>query len=175
MVARVVGFLCLVVALVGCQKETQVDLPAPTDEAGDVAVGPAEEEMTEVVFVCQFGYAKSLVSSHHFEVMVQERGLPVRVVARGMTPADQVPQPLVEALRQDGFEVSGYAPQVVSQAELAEADYVISFEDERPDTPAGVTELNWTDISMLDENYERARDEIIGRLVQLLDDIESNG
>src|SRR5215468_10992232 len=58
-------FLC--VALVACKSD------------------PARS-VTDVVFICEHGAAKSVIASEYFNKLAAERGLAVRAIARGAVP-----------------------------------------------------------------------------------------
>jgi hypothetical protein len=124
----------------------------------------------EVVFVCQYGYAKSLVAAKHFERMAAERGLTVRVSARGLTPKDAVPAPIEQALRGDGLPVDGYAPVALAASDVAAADVVVTFGVDSP-FPSKGRVVRWDDVGALSEDYPKAREQIRAHLAPLLDEL----
>ena len=134
----------------------------------DPGLPPAEP--LEVVFVCQYGYAKSLVAAKHFERMAAERGLTVKVVARGLTPKGSVPAPIAQALRGDGLAVDGYAPVALSASDVATADVVATFGIDSP-FPTEARVLRWDDVGALSEDYPKAREQIRAHLGPLLDEL----
>jgi len=131
------------------------------------------ETTPTVLFVCEHGYAKSLVASLHFERMAAARGVHVRAISRGVDPGPAVPAGIRDGLMADGFDVAAFVPQRVSPEELARADYVILI-SVAPDL-AGRTAhvLRWDDVSPLSENYDRARQELVAHDAALLEDIEA--
>lgn len=131
------------------------------------AARPVAAEPVDVVFVCQHGYAKSLVAARYFERLARERGLAVRVVARGLTPAAGVPDALAANLRRDGFEVGGFKPAPVSVDDLAGAEHVVGLGVAPPRAPHATIE-QWDDLPALDANYAAARDAIAARFDSLL-------
>ncbi len=175
MIARLSGLLFLLMALAGCQGQNRGIAADSDGEALDASASGVSlhEEPTDVVFVCQYGYAKSLVSSRHFERMAKDRGIPVRAIARGITPNDSVPGPLAAALSGDGFGVESYQPQTLGTDDLADADYVVSFGNEVPES-AGASRMDWSDVSALSVDYLKARNEIVAHLSNLLDEIEAD-
>jgi fructose-specific phosphotransferase system component IIB len=124
----------------------------------------------EVVFVCQHGYAKSLVAAKHFEAMAAARGLKVHVVARGLTPKDHVPEGIGNALKGDGLPVDGYLPVALAAKDIADADVVVAFGIDLP-YPSRATVRRWDDVGALTEDYPKARDQIRGHLGTLLDEL----
>ncbi len=106
----------------------------------------------------------------HFERMATERGLPVRVAARGLTPKDAVPQSIVTALAAEGFDVSAYQPTALGVNDLAGAEYVVTFGVAALEAVDAVVK-RWDHVSALSENYPKARDEVVALLKQLLAEI----
>jgi len=131
----------------------------------------AVAEPIDVVFVCQYGYAKSLVAAKHFERLAGERGLPVRVVARGFTPNANVPEPLARQLASDGFDVAAYQPRPLTPSDLVGAEHVVTFGVAPPPAYSGRAH-RWDAVPALGEDYPRARDEILALLQPLLNEIE---
>lgn len=129
---------------------------------------------TIVLFICEHGYAKSLVAALHFERLAAARNLRVRAFARGVEAGAQVPPPIEQGLASDGFRVGAFAPARFTDAEVSQADFVVLI-SVAPDL-AGRTQgvLHWDDVSPLSENYERARGELVAHLTQLLDRIETD-
>ena len=65
----------------------------------------------QVLFVCEHGNVKSLMAMSYFNRLAEERGLPYRAVSRGTAPdSTTVPPKIVEGLKKDGFDVSGFHP-----------------------------------------------------------------
>ena len=158
------------------QKTRQVVLAAWVVFAGAAAMAqtgstPQATQPVDVVFVCQHGYAKSLVAAKHFERLAASQGLAVRALARGITAKDPVPQKLATALGQDGIEVAGFNPVALAAKDLEGAEYVLTFGVDLPFATTGAT-TRWDDVSALSENYPKARDEIVAHLTTLLERIK---
>lgn len=137
--------------------------------AAMTGAAPAAKPL-EVVFVCQYGYAKSLVAAKHFERMAAERGVTVHVVARGLTPKDSVPGSIATAMRGDGLPVDGYTPVALTANDMAAADVVASFGVDSP-FPTRARVLRWDDVGALSEDYPKAREQIRAHLKPLLDEL----
>jgi protein-tyrosine-phosphatase len=159
-IARSIALLFSAVALATGAFAAPAPIPAPA----------ASAKPLEVVFVCQFGYAKSLVAAKHFEAMAAARGLKVHVIARGLTPKDHVPEPIASALRGDGLPVDGYTPLALAASDVANADVVATFSIEQP-YPTKARVLRWDDVGALTEDYPAARAQILAHLAPLLDEL----
>lgn len=126
-----------------------------------------------VLFICEHGYAKSLVAALHFERMASVRRLDVRAFSRGVDPGAAVPALIRDGLAADGFGVAGLRPTRATRAEVEGADYIVLF-GVAPDLGAhSARVLHWDDISPLTVDYARAREEIVAHCVSLLERLQS--
>lgn len=82
-----------------------------------------------ILFLCQYGGAKSVMAMSYFNRLANERALPYTgVAASADEPYDAVPEPVIEFLERDGFEVQGFTPRRVDDADVARAARVISID-----------------------------------------------
>jgi arsenate reductase len=81
----------------------------------------------QVLFLCPHGAGKSVLASAYFQRLAKEKGLNVRVEARGTEPDPQVSPKVAEHLTKNGYRVPVATPQRVTPDELASADLVISL------------------------------------------------
>jgi len=142
------------------------------------AATPREPEAAQtVVFVCQHGNVKSLIAREWFNRLATEHGLPFRAVARGVTPEASVPPAIAEALRSDGFDVSGFEPRAFSAADVTGAARIVgigvelSSAPERGDAPLDT----WQGIPPASERYAASRDALRARIEALLKTLENAG
>ena len=77
--------------------------------------------------MCPHGAGKSVLASAYFEKLAREKGLNVRVDARGTEPDPRVSPKVAEHLTKNGYRVPVETPQKVTPDELASADIVISL------------------------------------------------
>lgn len=130
-----------------------------------------------VVFVCEHGNGKSLVAREWFNRLAAERRLHFHAVARGVTPEASVTPAIAEALRGDGFDVSGFEPRAFSAADVSGASRVVgigvdlSSAPERGDAPLDT----WADIPPASQRYAASRDALRARIEALLKTLESAG
>ena len=66
---------------------------------------PAAEPTQHVLFMCPHGAAKSVLASAYFERLAREKGLNVRVDARGTEPDPRVSPKVAEHLTKNGYRV----------------------------------------------------------------------
>ncbi len=87
-----------------------------------------KEAALVVVFMCQYGGAKSVIAASYFNRAAQAEGLPfVATAVAAETPYDAVPQPVAEFLASDGIDVASFQPRHVTDDDLASASKVVSI------------------------------------------------
>jgi hypothetical protein len=129
-------------------------------------------QRTQVVFVCEHGSVKSLVAMEYFNREAQERGLPYRAVARGVDPQSTVSEVVLNGLRADGFDVSGFLPRPLTRADTKDAALVVSFdEDLKGIVGGGTPHLSWDNLPGVLADYAGGRDAIVGRLDGLFEQL----
>jgi hypothetical protein len=133
--------------------------------AGLARAAPAQT----VLFICEHGYAKSLVAALHFERLAQARGVAVRALSRGVDPGARVPEPILAGLDADGFDVRGFVPARATPEEINGAAVVVLISVDVDTSGRTGPVVRWDAISPLSENYERARGEIVGLVSALMD------
>lgn len=124
-----------------------------------------------IVFVCEHGSVKSLIASRWFERMAAQRGLSAHSVSRGITPDAEVPPPIRERLRGDGFDVGGFTPRALQPADLEGVARLVVIGVEPPAWAArpGLVVEAWDGVPPASEQYEAARDVMKRRIDTLLD------
>jgi protein-tyrosine-phosphatase len=127
-----------------------------------------------IVFVCEHGSAKSLIAASFCERLAKQRGVAVRAVSRGTSPDASVPDAVVEALHEDGFDVAAFEPRALSDADVSTAACVIAIGIDLgyATARAGTRLERWDDIPPVSSSYRDARRVIVSRLRSLLRSLE---
>jgi protein-tyrosine-phosphatase len=120
-----------------------------------------------IVFVCEHGAAKSILAAAYFNKVASEMGLEQRAIARGTDPDEALSSQVVAGLSKDGLHPTESKPQKLTEADLQNAQHVISF-CELPVAYRPFTAEQWERMPPVSENYEQARDAIIERIRQFL-------
>jgi chromate transporter len=141
------------------------------------AGGAGEAQPQLVVFVCEHGSVKSLMAASFFERMAKERGMFVRAVSRGTAPDPAVPAKIVDALREDGFDVASFRPQALKASDAAAAVRVVAIgvDPASVGEKAGARLERWDDIPPVSSSYAEARAALVLRIDSLLRDLEREG
>ena len=126
------------------------------------------QEAPLIIFVCEHGAAKSIIAAAHFNQMASARNLNLRAIARGMKPDPEFSAKTIEGLRSEGLTPPESIPQKLTLAEVESAQQIISF----CELPEGFLDTanyeNWDDIPPVSEDYEKARDMIIAKLMAMM-------
>jgi protein-tyrosine-phosphatase len=134
--------------------------------------GPAAREQV-VVFVCEYGMAKSVIAAAHFNRLARVRNLKMRAIARGANPEDEIHSRVLTGLRADDL-APGEKPTKLSEGDLVGASRIVTF-CKLPETYyKKVTVEEWDDVPPVSEDYQKARDAILHHIERLLDKLQAN-
>lgn len=129
-----------------------------------------DQERT-VLFVCEHGSAKSVVAAAHFNRLASERLMGLRAVSRGTNPDDEFAPNAAQGLAADGLAAAGQIPERLATGDVERAIRIVTF-GPLPEDYGGSRAIEiWDDVPPVSEDYERARDAIVERLVRLLDEL----
>lgn len=122
-----------------------------------------------VLFLCPHGAAKSVFAKVYFADMTRGAGLDVTVSNAGTEPDPVVNRKVEAYLRDEGFDVSGFVPPLLTDGMLDTADLVVSIgcitaEQLPPDTQY----RDWSDIPMLSADFQASRNAIYTKVEQLV-------
>jgi protein-tyrosine-phosphatase len=132
-----------------------------------------EEQPPVIIFVCEHGAAKSILSAAIFNKLAGERGLNIRAIARGTNPDPEISPKVVAGLQTDGLASSESAPKKISKSDLVGARRVITFCALPDDYPGTIQVENWDDVLPSIEDYGKARDKLAERIGRLLEELKS--
>jgi arsenate reductase len=112
-----------------------------------------------VVMVCEHGSVKSLMAASLFNRAAEQRGLPFRAIARGVSPDTAVPPGIAAALSAEGFDVAKFVPAMASAAELNGAARVIVIGIDAEALSGGNVRSieSWRDVPAASVDYAAAR------------------
>lgn len=130
----------------------------------------ARSRQVRVLFICEFGTAKSAVARELFRRRVRERGLNATAFSRGLEIADHVSPRLHGRLIDAGIDTTGDAPVKLSRGDIRHADLVVAFA-KLPLTSVGREVRDWSSLSSLNDDYDVAMPDLQMRIDRLIDDI----
>ncbi|MBI1378148.1 MAG: phosphotyrosine protein phosphatase [Frankiales bacterium] len=131
-------------------------------------------DTTSVLFVCVHNAGRSQMAAAYLAALAGDR---VQVRSAGSAPADSLNPAVVEAMLEDGIDISAESPKILTTEAVQDSDYVITMGcgDTCPFFP-GKTYLDWE----LDDPAGRGveavrpiRDEIRRRIEALVAEIDA--
>ena len=122
-----------------------------------------------VLFLCPHAAAKSVLAMTYFTDFANKNGLDVSVDNAGTEP-DPAINPKVEAyLKEEGFDLMGFTPSVLTGNHLKSADIVVSMGCiSANQVPEGVRYIDWSDIPLLSDGFQISRDRIYQNVEALI-------
>ena len=137
----------------------------------------ASDAKGQVLFVCPRGN-RSLMASSYFNQEAEKLGMPYRAIARGVAPdSTTVPEPIVEGLRADGVDVSGFHPAAVKASEAVASQRVVTIGATLPtevQKAAGAKIEQWDDVPPVSEGFAGTRDSIKAHVHQLIEKLDKH-
>ncbi len=128
----------------------------------------APRKPPRVLFICQFGTAKSAIARELMKRRAVERGIAVIVSSRGITPEPHLAPATRSLLQAEGIVLEGESAQKLQRADLAFADVVVAFNP----LPASMRKTglrDWSAVPSVNDTYFLARADLDRRIDQLLD------
>jgi arsenate reductase (thioredoxin) len=127
-----------------------------------------------VLFVCLHGAAKSVIAVEQFRQLAAEAGLSWEALSAGVEPDDEVPARVVQALRDEGIDLSGFHPRRVTPELVGDATHVVSFGCDLSELAPGGAEIEqWGEVPAVSDGYETARTAIAERVRALVERLAS--
>jgi arsenate reductase len=134
-------------------------------------IGKQTEQV--IIFVCEHGAAKSILSAAIFNKLAVERGVNLRAIARGTNPDPGISPMIARGLQEDGLVASEPAPKKISKADLNGATHIITFCALPDDYSGSIRVENWDEVLLAIEDYGKARDRLTERINRLLEGLKS--
>ena len=129
-------------------------------------------EQPTVLFVCVHNAGRSQMAAGYLEHLAGDR---IQVLSAGSRPADQINPVAVAAMAEEGIDIAGEQPKVLTTEAVQESDVVITMGcgDECPFFP-GKRYEDWTLDDPAGQGIDAVRpirDEIRARIVQLIEEL----
>jgi len=124
-----------------------------------------------IVFVCEHGSAKSVVAAAHFNRLAIARKVSIRAIARGTNPDQTIAPSTAAGLKSDGLPIGIRRPKKLSTPEFSRAIRVIAMCELPHPYSDDVRVEKWDDVPSVSEDYGKARDVLVQKIVRLLDQL----
>jgi arsenate reductase (thioredoxin) len=125
-----------------------------------------------VLFLCPHGAAKSVLAAAAFQRLADQRGLPLRALCAGTEPDATIAPAVVALLARAGLALPAERPQLVSAAQIAAAQRVVSLgctREELPQQPAQWEQ--WDDVPAPSQDLAGAYARIQQHVTQLVEEL----
>jgi arsenate reductase (thioredoxin) len=126
---------------------------------------------TTIVFVCEHGGARSTIASVYFNKMAKEQQLPYESTFRAIIPDSAITKETRNGLEEDGFKVSSLTPAVLNATDVGLNTLLISLDCTIP--ASYQTYRAWNGIPAISTDYSTARNEIIKKLNELINELKN--
>lgn len=123
-----------------------------------------------VLFVCQYGTAKSAISRELFRRRVRQRHLAIEAFSRGLTIEDHLTPDLRQRLAADGIDPAVEPAQVLQVRDWQRASIVVAFNPLPLEVPRAKVR-DWTDLPSITDDYANTRAILDRRLEALIDEL----
>lgn len=127
-----------------------------------------------VLFICDFGTAKSAIARELFRRRAHERGIDVTAFSRGLQVEDHISPPLKARLDADGIDTRRDGFARLAPVDIRTADIVVSFAI-LPKAFQTWKLRDWTNLPSVNDNWLAARADLEQRIDALLDMIAAKG
>jgi protein-tyrosine-phosphatase len=125
-------------------------------------------QKSDIIFVCEHGAAKSILAAAYFNGLASEKESDLRAIARGTHPDAELSPQTVLGLSKDGLHPTESTPQKLTEADVQSAEHVLTFCDLSVEYHQKAIIEQWYGIPPVSEDYEKARDAIVGRIHEFL-------
>lgn len=123
-----------------------------------------------VLFICQFGTAKSAIAREVFRSHARKRGLAVTAFSRGLTVEDHVTPLLRQNLAAEGIDPLVDKPEALQPRDWQRSDIIVAFNKLPAAVPSRIVR-DWTDLPSINDEYAKTRALMDARIDALLDEI----
>lgn len=130
--------------------------------------------MPEILFVCEHGAARSTIATAYFNKLAEEQGLNYRAIFRATDPDSTLMPATIKGLTEDGFDITNWAPKLVSQTDINGASEIVTFDCNIPAADSKAKPLaRWNGIPPISKDYNLTRDQIVEKVQQLINDLSN--
>jgi hypothetical protein len=135
------------------------------------ALPGATKPIPRVLFICEFGTAKSAIAREFFRRRARERGIKVTAFSRGLKGIeDHVSPPLRQALVADDLDTRRDGFSKLAPRDLKATDMIVTFVP-IPENLHWRELRDWTSLPSVNDAWPAARADLVQRIDALLDEI----
>ena len=118
-----------------------------------------------ILFLCPHGAAKSVIAAAYCKQLGDKYGFDMAVDFAGTEPDDAISLEVVEKLRAEGIDVTGQSPRLVTEKDLAEADWVFNMGCDLDGlAPPRSPIVHWPDVPSPSQDLDKTAQDIRAHL-----------
>lgn len=121
-----------------------------------------------VLFICQFGTAKSAIARELLRRRAAQRNMAVAAFSRGITPEPHLADSTRARLAAEGIDLDGDAVKRLRKTDIRAADIVVTF-NVLPPSLVDAKVRDWSSLPSVNDSYDLARSDLDRRIDHLLD------
>lgn len=128
---------------------------------------------TIILFVCEHGAARSTIAAAYFNKLAKERGLNYKAIFRGINPDTTLSKDAKKGLIEDGFNVSGWRPELVGKNDINTAAEIITLDCKlNANDSLSKPVYYWSGVPPISQDYQAARNYILQKIRLLIEELE---
>lgn len=133
-----------------------------------------QTDSKEIVFICPHGAARSPIAAAYFNKMAKEQQLNYHATFKGTEPDETLSARTVEGLTNEGIDIKGWKPTLVSTTDIDNAYKVITFDCEVPVKNAAALEEQWNGTPSPSKAYDDYTNLVRLKVKQLIEKLPKN-
>lgn len=134
--------------------------------------GKDKDSKEVILFICEHGAARSTIAAAFFNKLAKEQNLNYTAVFRGTDPDTVLTTGTAKGLVNDGFDISGWMPEQVTDRDIKNAYRIITFDCRVPLTDSvSVPVEKWDGIPPISKDYNIARNQIAEKVNRLIGEL----
>ena len=153
--------------IAGCAL-TGLVMGAVTGRTQSRGVSPMAEK---ILFMCPHNAAKSVIAIGYCRQLTERHKLDIMVDSAGTEPDTAIWASVSELLRQDGIDVSGEVPRLVTAEDLDEASRVVSLGCDIDALRVDTAKVEHWDVPLPSQDLQASRDAIRTRVESLIHEL----
>jgi protein-tyrosine-phosphatase len=124
-----------------------------------------------ILFLCPHSAAKSVLAAAYCQQLLRQQGFNWAVEFAGTEPDEAISPAVAALLAEEGFDLDGYRPRLLTYEQLNNAFHVVSLGCDPADLRPRNAIERWDDIPPTSQDLTAARDLIYGRVARLVQNL----
>ena len=128
----------------------------------------------EIMFICPHGAARSPIAAAYFNKLAKEKNLNYYAIFRGTEPDKTLSARTVEGLTNEGIDIKGWKPELVSTNDINNAYKIITFDCKVSADNSTALQEQWNGTPSPSKEYENYTAIVKEKVKILVDELSTN-